>query len=292
MTSNDERLRLLSRVFSRSVFYDLANRRGVEALSFLVKHGIARRAHKTSQTFSDFVNSIWAQLFTEYRQEYVYKNVLASRLIFGRHSPRTTAYLLEFSVGRSIADVVIVNGTSTAYEIKTEFDSSRRVKTQTKDYLRVFDKVSVVTHPRGVLQLLNEVEASVGILILLPNGSLTTYRSPASNLANVNVQDIFRCLRRTEYVTAIKQYFGEFPDLPNGIIRDYCEQLFLQFSPERAHEILVTALRARTTDEKSVNFVCQLPQSLKAVGYATPLTEHGRNNVLELLRAPSKLLLV
>lgn len=40
----------------------------------------------------------------------------------------------EFNVGASKADLAVFNGTSTVYEIKSEIDSTERLKSQMGDY--------------------------------------------------------------------------------------------------------------------------------------------------------------
>lgn len=60
----------------------------------------------------------------------------------------------EFWVDMSKADSVVLNGTSTVYEIKTEFDNLSRLPQQLTDYSKVFDHINVVTHERGVAAVL------------------------------------------------------------------------------------------------------------------------------------------
>lgn len=230
--------------------------------------------------------SQWEALASHYRNEYVYKNELASRLIFKRHSPRTASFLVELAIGNSIVDVAVANETSTAYEIKTEFDSSKRLSSQTADYLKAFDRVYVVTHPNHVERFERELDERVGLIVLSPKKSLTPYREALSNIHNVEPRTIFRCLRRSEYLNVINMHFGIIPSLPNGIISRHCENLFLGLSPENAHEFFVQALRCRTTDKNTVDFVKVLPPSLRALGYATPLSRRQRDTLAQLLSRP------
>jgi hypothetical protein len=125
-----EKYRLLARMFTRPVFSAIAATGEWErGLGFLFRQRMLR--HGPTQSVSDLFESAWKELRTFYRNEYVYKTELANRVVFGRHSPRTTALHVELPVARSIVDIAIFNGTSTAYEVKTEFDSARRLQTQT-----------------------------------------------------------------------------------------------------------------------------------------------------------------
>lgn len=52
--------------------------------------------------------------------------------------------VFELSVGSSRADICKINGTSIAYEIKTDLDNLQRLNKQLTDYLQVFEKVYVI----------------------------------------------------------------------------------------------------------------------------------------------------
>jgi hypothetical protein len=277
-----EKRRLLARMFTRPVFAAIANsgdwKRG---LGFLVSHQMLRPGR--TRSVSDLYEAAWEELSANYRNEYVYKAELANKLIFGRHSPRTAGLHVEFPVGRSIVDIAVFNGTSTAYEIKTEFDSARRLQTQTDDYLKVFDEVFVVAHPSMAQSYANVVAPRVGVLALSAGGSLSVVKQSISNRNNVAGATVFRCLRRAEYLQAVEAALQSKLDYPNGIIAKKCEEQFCKFDPEEAHRIFVDAMRRRQTDPQTVAFVSQLPRCLRALGYATPLSGRQRTKAVNVL---------
>lgn len=286
-TISTQALRHIARAFTRPVFAEMA-RTGCaeEAIRYLSATGFRKAIATNNPSLGAIFEHQWEELARYYRNEYVYKNELATRLIFKRHSPRTAGFLVELGIGKSIVDVAIANGTSTAYEIKTEFDSSKRLTSQTADYLKAFDRVYVVTHPNHVERYERDLDERVGLIVLSPKKSLTPFREAISNIENIEPRTIFRCLRRTEYLKAVTTHFGELPELPNGIIGTYCEKLFLDLSPHIAHQVFVQALRARTTDKNTVDFVKVLPPSLRALGYATPLSGRQREALTQLLSRP------
>lgn len=71
---------------------------------------------------------------------------------------------------------------------------------------------------------------------------------------------------------------------PSGIIQAYCGEIFREFTPLEAHAIFVNALRKRKTDGETVRFVTALPESLRVLGYATPLSGRQRETALSALR--------
>jgi hypothetical protein len=229
------------------------------------------------------LNEAFLGLRRHYRCEYVYKATIADRVVFGRHSPRTASLHVELPVGRSIVDLAVYNGHSTAYEIKTELDTQRRLVTQTPDYLRAFERVFVVTHPRWVDRYLTALDERVGILALLPSGSLTEVRSPVADLDRLDPSALFRLMRSGEYRSALEACFGPQPTLANGEQFEHFSRLWKSLSVIEAHDIVKAALRARTTDAATVTWVQQLPPSWRVLGYATPLSQVRRERLLNAL---------
>ena len=88
-----------------------------------------------------------------YRHEYIYKAALTHKILLGKHSLQTASMMNEFRVGECKADVAILNGTATVYEVKSERDSLSRLERQVAAYATVFAKVYVIaaeSHVRAV----------------------------------------------------------------------------------------------------------------------------------------------
>jgi len=94
-----------------------------------------------SRTEEEPVCSLFERAFSllereGYRHEYVYKAALTQKIFLGRHSLQTASMLSEFRVGQCKADLVILNGTSTVYEVKSERDSLDRLERQVAAWTR------------------------------------------------------------------------------------------------------------------------------------------------------------
>lgn len=235
---------------------------------------------------SAFFDSAYQWLSRHYRSEYVYKNEIVSRIVFGRHSPRTTSFQTEFRVGKSIADALVFNGTSTVYEIKTELDGLTRLSTQLTDYLSAFDRVFVVTHDDGLQNTLAQVPDEVGVINLTRKGSLSEVKACRSNAQHVAPAAVFNTLRRAEYLAILKQLTGWNGDVPAGMLYAAARERFAELPPQVAHDAALDAWRSRTTTGSLPTFVGQLPLSLRTLGLAEPLSGIGQLRVLECLRLP------
>lgn len=286
-THSLEELRRIAQCFSAPVLSALARTGRSRPLSGVLRDGLVVQ----SGTLADAFDGLFAQICRGYRAEYVYKNILATRLLLGRHSLRTATLLNEFRAGESKADVVIINGTSSVYEIKTEFDSTERLAAQIASYRRLFDRIHVVTHAGLVDTIRDQVPDDIGILALNRRLSITTLREPIPNRANVDPEAIFSSLRQTEYCAVIETEFGSVPDVPNARLYTEWRALFGRLSPEQAHDSMVRALRARGSDRKYIDFVHALPRSLKLIALTARFSHRERDQLLLRLQSPASALI-
>jgi len=231
-------------------------------------------------------------LFRNYRSEYIYKNLIALRVLLGRHSLNTATMLMEFRVGNCKADCVIINGTSNVYEIKSEFDSMARIQRQLTAYRKVFDRVHVITTSDQVDAMALEVDESVGLLVLNDRQYVTTVREPLSLKARVDPGAIFDTLRQPEYVVAIRERFGSVPAVPNTRIYQVCRELFMELSPTEAHDAMIQALKLRGCSMSLRRFVEAVPSSLKAASLTCTLTEQQQDSFTRLLQSDAHVCLL
>lgn len=73
----------------------------------------------------------------------------------------------EFTLpsGKSRADLVAVNGHFTAYEIKSDFDSLKRLVSQIKEYDKVFEKNYIVVGRKFINQIESQLPKHWGIIL-------------------------------------------------------------------------------------------------------------------------------
>lgn len=280
-----EQARQLASIFSRPVFRSL----GADSLPASVKRRLASTAEAldcSGGTVGELFEAAFMQLLKLYRSEYVYKNLLTKKQIFGIHSPATAALLSEFWVDMSKADSVVLNGTSTVYEIKTEFDNLSRLPQQLTDYSKVFDHINVVTHERGVAGVLAAAPAHVGVLALSSRGSFKRVRSSTSNIANLDHWTVFNCLRSQEIGNILFRQFGAIPQTSADMFRTLCFQQFKTLSKDVLSAEFVLEARKRTTGREISEFATALPMSLRTLGLIEKLSACRRATLLGALSQP------
>lgn len=272
--------RQLARVFTRPVVAAMARNGSAQPLRAAL--GAAGVVPEKGAPLSSLLNECLQALHRNYRCEYVYKAAIGDRVVFGRHSPRTASLHVEQHVGDSIVDLAVFNGTSTAYEIKTEFDSDRRLVSQASNYLKTFEQVYLVTHPELAERYLRVAHPDVGVLTLNARGGLTTVRQATRGIDRLDNAALFRMLRAAEFQAAVRRLCGPQPEVPNVEVRAHYSRLWATLSVEDAHRAYVSAMQERTTLPAVADFVLALPSSLRVLGYATPLSAVQRQRILNI----------
>ncbi len=280
MEIDQKYLPALGRVFSPIVLDSLAQKGYSPYLSEVcINSGLLERIDPAT-TLGEFFDWVYNLLFKNYRNEYIYKNVIANKILLGKHSLNTSQMLTEFRVGRSKADVVLLNGASTVYEIKSQYDSFARLEKQMRAYFEIFDYINVITSSSQVKKLDSILPDKAGILVLTNRNTISTIREAKSNRENINPDILFDSLRKAEYMRIIKEYYGTVPDVPNTQIYRECKKLFCEIPPVYAHDLTIKILKERTNSKRLKNFIDKAPSSLSA--YAMSIC-NGKNKMQKLL---------
>ena len=254
----------LSRLFSPVVIDNIASYGYSKYLSEVFFNSRLFTQIEPEMTISNFFDLVYNFLFKNYRNEYIYKNVIANKILLGKHSLNTSHMLTEFRAGKCKADVVVVNGTSTVYEIKSEYDSLKRLRSQIQSYLDIFDHVNVITFKEQSAQIDSILPDQVGILIVTDRNTISVVRDSRSNKENINTSILFDSLRKAEYLKIIEDYYGMMPDVPNTQIYKECKNLFCKLSPDIAHDLAMQILRTRKNTNALQEFIDNAPSSLSA----------------------------
>lgn len=234
-------------------------------------------------TLKELFENAYKHLLKTYRNEYVFKNAIAKKILLGRHSINSSTLFTEFRVETSKADVVIFNGTTHVYEIKTELDTIDRLENQIANYKKVFEFVNVVTVESKVKSIEKIVDEDVGILVLTEHYTIKTIRKAKSNLSTLDKTSLFNLLRKNEYLKIIKKQFGYIPDVPNTRIYTECLRLFETLSINEIHKIVLQTLKNRVSYKHLVSNIKQFPDSLKVAILEANLNLEEQKEFLKLL---------
>lgn len=230
----------------------------------------------SGQTLRTWLDELYGVLVRHYRCEYVFKNSLVNRLLLGRHSPNTSTMLFELRSADRIADAVLLNGTSHAFEIKTDLDGLERLVGQLTSYRSIFDKVHVLCSPANLAAVERQVPSWAGVLVLTKRQSLKVIRTAASNLNRLSPAAMFPTLRKPEYLAAVTPTYQEARSLPTGVVFTKCHEHFSQLKPKHAHRLWLQQLKSRGPQFSRNVAKSLVPYGLMAAFFATPISRKRR----------------
>ena len=279
MNLTSERLAAISRLFSSSVIRELA-RKGKSPL-FTRLANLSRLADRPleSQHVCDLFNTAFSLLKrVGCRHEYVYKDALTRKILLGKHSLQTASMLNEFRVGECKADTVILNGTSTVYEVKSERDSLTRLERQVAAYARVFARVYVIAGEKHVAAVIASVPNDVGVLRLNSRHQISTLQEAADRTDHTCPAAIFDSIRTLEARLILESRGVSVPVLPNTQMHSVLRQLFVKLEPRDAHDGMVQVLKRSRNLRPLSALVEQLPPSLHSAALSVSLrkVDHAR----------------
>ncbi len=217
-----------------------------------------------SISLGKFLDIIFHFLLKNYRNEYVYKNLIANKILLGKHSLKSSQILTEFRIGKNKADFIILNGTSTVYEIKSEYDSFARLDKQINSYCKAFEFVNVITSPVHTKKAYYSLPENIGILSLTNRNTISTIRKPKSNLENIDLSILFDSLRKNEYLQIINTYYGYIPNVPNTKIYSVCKKLYSEIPIDKAVKLTNNILKKRNHSNVIIQYINKIPYSLVA----------------------------
>lgn len=226
-------------------------------------------------------NFFYEILCSNYRNEYVFKNVLTAMVLDDTHSIDDSVVLPEFRAASCKADLVVVNGSAAVYEIKTDLDTFDRLAFQVESYRKVFENIYVVTTPKQEGRALKLVSEDIGVVTIDDDNQVTTIRKSSSNKDNIIPDIVFDSLRKDEYLRIISEYYGSVVDVPNTQIYDICKAMFCRIPKDFLQYHIRRVLKQRGESLKS--FLEMVPPVFKGFAAAASLSRNEQRGFLELL---------
>lgn len=277
--SNKEliKLRDFSSAFSRSVFTDVLNYNDYSHFNWLAsKYGTIKCA-----TYSDLLKKAYSLISKHYRCEYVYKNELI-KLLLKKYGTRNSVYFSEFRAGKSIADMVMFNGESKAFEIKTEHDNPRRLGKQMEDYKRFFDKCYLVVPQDSLEEYSNMVEPTTGIITMnRDNGRIILKEvRPAIQNERFEPKALMSCLRTNEYKNIALSLGASLDSVAGYDMYKYCCRVISSADPCKVRESFLREIKKR---RNNTSLLRKYPIYVRQIMLSLNLPENKANKLLEQL---------
>lgn len=280
-------LSALTRLFSAAVFRELA-KKGQSGLfcRLIGQTNLLDHAGSDATVGDVFEHAFKILKVSGQRDEYIYRAAISQKILMGTHSLRTASMLNEFRAGSSKADLVILNGTATVYEIKSERDSLTRLTNQVENYKRVFAKVNVIASESHIKGVLETVPDDVGVMCLSKRYRITTVREAVECPARICPVAVLESLRMAEGIAILQAMGVMVPEVPNTQRHAAMRNLFATLDPAALHVEMVRTLK-RTRDLAPLgDFVDRLPKSLQAAALSISVRRSDHPKLIGALETP------
>lgn len=176
--------------------------------------GEDRVAQYKGKSVREIYNEIMMQ---KYPNEYAIKASFINKVLL---RGKSHVSIFELNVGSSRVDLCKINGTSIAYEIKTDLDNFNRLDKQLNDYLQVFEEVYVICSNSRVDKVKVIVPEEVGIYVYtIRNGKYVFRKEQVAQVSNRR-----NPIRQLELFTK-KELLNRFGNKIPEEIRDSKEQM-------------------------------------------------------------------
>jgi len=196
--------------------------------------------------------------------------------------------LNEFRVGGCKADLAILNGTSTVYEVKSERDSLARLQRQIAAYTTVFSRVYVITAETHVNAVMRSLPEEIGVLQLSGRHQISTLRESVDRPERTSPAAIFDSIRTGEARLILQARGVSIPAVPNTQQSAVLRQLFGSLSPCEAHEGMVQVLKKTRNLLRLSDLVARLPKSLHTAALSVPLRKIDHARLVTAVNTPLK----
>lgn len=188
-----------------------------------------------TQNMREIFNEI---ILKYYPNELSIKSNFINQVLFKSNNHVT---IFELPIGNSRIDLCKLNGSSIAYEIKTDLDNLLRLNKQLNDYLEIFEKVFVICS----LNKLPDIEKQ----IVLPCG---IYLYSISKHGNYKFQ-LYRHATPSKHLNSIKQLnilrkqelIKNFSVDPLVNRKDITSLILQEYSSSQINEIFKQVIKAR-----------------------------------------------
>ncbi len=278
MTVSTNQLRDMSSLFMRSE----VNRwlkSDFESIDIKLKRYNLLEKNK-GRTYLQVLIKTYKTIAQHYPNEYVVKNEFLGQIIKELLVTNKSVVFNEFRVGKAIADLVLFNGDSKVFEIKTILDREYRLDSQLAEYKKIFNYVYIIV-PIEQLDRYDTYDFDIGIITYNQTHNEFEVQREAGRNLNMDVDIVMEVLHSKEYLEIIANNF-ELPQEINAFNQfEVSKKLISTLSADRLNEIFVETMKKRNINNLFFN---KVNSEFNQVCLSMNLKKEERDNMISNLR--------
>jgi len=281
-TLSPNQLRDYSSLFSRSAVKEWMNG-NLSSIDFKIKRYDENWYSKTKRTYIDYLKFVYSVLESQYQNEYVLKNSFLNDWLIKELGESNSELYSEFRIGSAIADLVMFNCTSRAFEIKTELDSDKRLNSQLDQYRKVFNEIFLIV-PTSKIEDYENYDSSIGIIcfdILSPK-RFQLIRSAARN-TDIDAEVLMHIFHTSEYKEIVTHQYGQLPEITSFNQFEVCKNLIAKIPQNELNQLFINKMKSRAGNyDLSARYYKEFNQ----LSLALRMNMKNRKQLFSILKAP------
>lgn len=211
----------------------------------------------TNHTYLRFLKKTYRILQKFYANEYVYKNEFLNQWLIKELGSEESIIYNEFRLGKAVADLVLFNGCSRVFEIKTILDKESRLKSQLEEYKKIFNEIYLIV-PDTKLETYINYETDIGLISYNQENKEFSLIRKAIKSCFIDIDSVMKVLHTKEYRKIVLEYFGKIPKCNDFEQFNVCKNLIKKIPQEDLNNLFIQTMKQRkihnTFSSKNIEF--------------------------------------
>lgn len=279
---SSNQLRDYSSLFSRGSVLQWMNG-NLSSIDFKMKRYDKNWSSSSDSRYIDYLKFIYSILENNYQNEYILKNSFLNDWLIKELGESKSEIYSEFRIGNAIADLVMFNGSSKAFEIKTELDSDKRLSSQLQEYEKVFNEIFLIVPISKLDDYLN-YDHKIGIISFdMSNQNRFKLIREAYKNSNIDPKSLMQIFHTREYKEIVNQHFGTIPEMTSFNQFEVCSELISKIPKTELNQLFINKMKQRAGDCKlSSRYFKEFNQ----LSLALRMNSKNRAQLFSILKTP------
>ncbi len=282
---NQNQLRDYSSLFSRSGA-ELWIKSNFDSIDYKINRYDLNWKNVENATYLDYLKYVYQILETNYQNEYIFKNSFLNEWLIAEIGHNKTKVFNEFRIGNAIADLVMFNGKSKVFEIKTDFDSSKRLSLQIENYRKAFNQIFLIV-PESKISIYNKFDESIGLITFNHKDKTERFKLQRDAIINYEVDSdtIMNVLHSNEYKSLVSSFYGELPVITSFNQFNICRELIKKIPNLELNTKFIELMKNRNLENALSN---RYYKEFNQISLALKLNKKNRDIMIKNLKSPIK----
>jgi hypothetical protein len=231
-------------------------------------------------SYLKFLRKTYRILEKSYPNEYVLKNEFLNNWLLKELGTNDSLVFNEFRIGKATADLVMFNGISKVFEIKTILDKDYRLTNQLNEYKKIFNEVYIIV---PIVQLLkySKFDKSVGIITYDYNQKKFELIKKAERRNKIDSNTLMEILRTREYIQIANEYFGQLPQMNAFNQFEICKSLLSHIPQNELDKLFINTMKKRKINNQ---FYSKLNNEFNQISLSFNFSKEQRDILINNLK--------